>query len=280
MRNKLYVIFLFILSSISVFAAHENDPIGARSGALGGTSLTLSDVWSVGNNQAAMAWNKGISAGIFYENRFMTKELSRKVAAVCVATNSGVFGLSMNYFGYSQYNETKIGLAYAKSFGQKLSFGLQLDYLSTKIAENYGKNSAFTFEVGILYKINKSLSIGTHIFNPIQAKISDYNNEKIPAIFRLGLTYTFSPKVFINVETEKDINQNPVLKGGVEYHMIKPVYVRIGISSNPTLSSFGFGVEFNSLKFDFASTYHQTLGFTPQVSLIYSFGNLDKSGNK
>lgn len=37
--------------------------------------------------------------------------------------NSGAFGLQADYFGYSNYNETQIGLGYARSLGKKIDVG-------------------------------------------------------------------------------------------------------------------------------------------------------------
>ena len=45
--------------------------------------------------------------------------------------------MSLNYFGSGNYNEQKIGLAYAKKLAKRLALGAQVDYLRTSIA-GYG----------------------------------------------------------------------------------------------------------------------------------------------
>jgi len=259
---------LFLISS-SCFATGENWAIGGRSAGMGNASVTLNDLWAIHNNQAGLAGIKNISAGIYYENLYGLKELGLKAGVVELPTKSGVFGLSMSYFGYSQYNESKIGLAYAKSLGTKFSVGVQLDYLGIHIGENYGNTSAVAAEIGLLYKISKKLNIGAHIYNPTRAKIANYNNERVPTVFRLGLSYIFSDKVIVAAETEKDIQYNAAFKAGIEYHPVKQFYFRAGISTDPVLDAFGFGLELKNFNLDFAATYHQTLGFTPQVSIIF-----------
>ena len=60
-----------------------------------------------------------------------------------------------------------------------------------------------------------------------------------------------------------------MFKTGIEYHIIKPVFVRIGIATNPTTYSFGAGFEFYRFKLDVAASRHPVLGFSLQSSLIY-----------
>jgi hypothetical protein len=236
--------------------------------------VTFSDFWAIHNNQAGLAGIKTIYSGVYYESRFGLKDLSLKAGAVVLPTKAGVFGLSMTYFGYAFYNESKMGLAYSRSFGTKFSAGVQLDYLRTYIAENYGKNYAVAAEIGLLYQINKSIAIGTHIYNPTMAKVASYNNERAPTILNLGLSFKFSDKVILAVESEKDIQYDPVFKAGVEYRPVKTFYFRTGISTNPVLNSFGFGIEYHNFNLDFAASYHRALGFTPQVSLIFHVDKL------
>ncbi|HNZ42661.1 MAG TPA: hypothetical protein PLB59_06985 [Bacteroidales bacterium] len=261
--------FLFIVS-FSLFSQKENAPFGSRSGAMGHASVTFTDFWSVQNNQAGMAYYDKIAAGIYYENRFITKELGLKCFSLVVPVNkAGVFGVNVSSLGYRLYNESKIGLAYGMSFGKNISAGVQLDYIYTHIGENYGNKGAVTFEAGIRAVLIKNLVIGAHIFNPIQVKLASYNDERLPLIFKIGLSYTFSDKAVLAVEVEKDNNFKPVFKTGLEYHVAKPVFVRIGVATTPFVYSFGAGFEFYHFKLDISASRHPVLGFTPQASLVY-----------
>jgi long-subunit fatty acid transport protein len=271
LRIHLLNVFL-LLTVFSVHAQKENVPIGGRSAALSGASVTADDFWAVHNNQAGMAYYKNIAAGIYYENRFLVKELGLKAFSfICPIKKSGVIGLNVSNFGYSQYNETKVGLGYAMAFGPKFSAGVQLDYLYTHIGDVYGNKNLVTFEIGLRSEIIKNLTIAAHVFNPIGIKIASYDKEKVPTIFKVGLSYTFPEKAVIAIETEKDLTRKPVFRAGIEYHVAKPVYIRAGISTNPTTNSLGAGFEFFRFKFDISASYHYVLGFSPQASLIYNF---------
>ncbi len=263
-------ILAVLIASLNSLAGNEDYPIGARSSAMGNASVSLSDVWSAQHNQAGLGFVRDYSAGACYENRFLLKELSIKGGAIAVPVKGGTFGLCITSFGYSQYSENKYSLSFSKSFGNKLSAGIALDYLSTKIADGYGSRGAFAAEAGIIAKPLKGLTFGAHVYNPTRAKITTYNNETLPTIIKLGAEYAFSDKVLIAIETDKDISQKAIFKAGIEYKIVKEFYLRAGISTKPVLSSFGFGINIKNFKIDIATTYHQILGISPQLGLTYN----------
>ena len=265
---------IFLLSALltqSAQAGNENIPSGGRSSAMGTASVAISDFWSAHNNQAGLAGFKSMAAGIYFENRYLIKELSRENAAFVFPTHSGVFGLSYDHFGALLYNESKIGLAFARSFGSNFSSGIQLDYLNSHLGENYGNHAAFTFEAGIQARVNKYLLIGAHVFNPLNVKLSSETGERIPSVIRLGAAFNFSAGLLLTGEIEKNIDMKARIKSGVEYQATNQAFIRAGITTNPTTYSFGFGIALQNLKIDFASTMHQVLGYSPQVSISYYF---------
>jgi hypothetical protein len=268
-RGALFIYFLSI--AFIANAGNEDFPIGARSAAMGNASVSLSDVWSAQHNQAGLAFVRNISAGAYYENRFLIKELSIKGAVIALPIKAGTFGLCISNFGYSFYHENKYSLSFSKAFGNKLSAAVAMDYLTTKIAEGYGSIGVLAAEVGILARPLENLSIGLHVFNPTRTKLADYNNERVPTIIRFGGDYIFSNKVILAVETEKDMAKKASFKAGIEYKVVKEFYLRAGISTSPTLGSFGFGINLQNLKIDFSANYHQTLGISPQLGLTYIF---------
>jgi hypothetical protein len=271
---KKAVVFLFAFyftTAQQLKAGDGSFSNGSRSVAIGGASATYSDLWAAYNNQAGLARLKSISFGLTYESRFMIPELATGGMAVALPTKrSGVFALSISYFGYTVYNEKKIGLAYSKAFGDKVSAGIQLDYLSTHLAEGYGDRNAFTMEAGIQAQLLKDLVIAAHVFNPTMTKLAEYDDERIPTTLKLGLGYTVSGKVILSVESEKSLTEKGIFKAGIEYHIVKALYLRTGLSTNPGLYSFGFGLELDRLSIDMVSSYHQVLGFSPQLTLSYS----------
>lgn len=264
----LWLVTVLLVAQLSK-AQVANDVVGANSTGMGGFNSTLSDVWSTNNNQAGLGFMTDIAGGIFYENRFLLKETSYRAGAFVLPVKTGAFGLSVASFGYSAYSETKAGLSYGQRFGDKFSLGVQINYLNTKLNQDYGSKNSLTGAIGFIAKLNKEITMGVHVYNPTRSKLAEYDTEKIPTIMKLGLDYRFSEKVMVGVETEKDLNYNAVVKAGIEYHITEIFYLRGGISTSPTLSSFGFGLQMKNFKMDISSSFHQTLGMTPGISLIY-----------
>ena len=256
---------------LSCFAGNENHITGARSAGMGNASVTLPDIWSTYHNQAGLAWMEHFTGGIYYNSMFSIPELSTKYIALALPTAHGTFGLSTNYFGYTAYNEMKTGLAFGKSFGPIFAAGVQLNYQRMHFQEEiYGSSNTVTIEGGVLAKITDEIVLGSHIFNPTNAKLADYDDERIPTIIRIGAAYIFSTKVIWCIEAEKNIDFEPVFKTGVEYHPVDMFYLRGGLRTNPTTHSFGLGFNYKSFQIDIAAARHYVLGFTPHVSVLYT----------
>lgn len=271
---KRLLLFSFLFSFFQpVFSGNENLPVGARSAAIGNASVCLIDVWATYHNQANLAYYKNITAGVYYENKYLVKEMSLQAVSLVLPTKKlGVFGVSFSRFGYSLYNESKYGVSYARTFGPNFSAGVQMNYLSAHVGENYGTKGAFTVELGVRANITKQLVVGFHAYNLTRAKMANYNNERIPTVLRLGLQYDFSQKVFLSAEVEKDIDYKPMFKAGMEYRPAKLFYIRAGIATNPFISSFGIGFNISDkVNIDLASAVHPVLGLSPMASLSYNF---------
>lgn len=243
---------------------------GARAGGMAGTAVTLSDVWSVFHNQAGLTNISSFQAGVYYQNRFAMKELGDKGVTAAMKLGAGTMGFSYRSFGYSNFSQSKAGLAYALMLSSKFSIGVQMNYYTVRIAEGYGRSNAIGVEGGFLYKLNNKLTLAGHIANPTRAKLADYNDERIPSVLKVGAAYTFSEKVQLIGQIQQTTAQKVVGSGAIEYNVVDSFVVRCGVASNPTLTAFGFGWKNKFLRADFSSSYHSVLGFSPQVSLVYA----------
>ena len=264
------IILLFAISLASALSAQFNDNAGGRSTSMAGAFVALNDGWSVFHNQAGLASVQTFDAGVYYENRFGLSALSDKGLFVAARLGRGVFAGSYHSFGYSEFASSKGGLAYAMGLGEKLDVGIQLNYYAVRLGENYGRAVAVSAEGGFLYRLNARLSLAGHISNPNRAKLSDYLDERIPAVFRMGATYRFSKQVLLTGEVYKDTQFDPAVRTGLEYRLSESIAVRGGFASAPRQFTFGFGWKLNQWMFDMAAAYHPVLGFNPHVSFTYS----------
>lgn len=272
LTNFISGLIVFVFTTIcSAKAGNDNYPAGARAAALSNASVTLSDAWSTFSNQAGLAFLESAVAGFHFENKFLVKEYALQAGTLALPFKPGAIGLSYRFFGYSKYYEAKFGLAYARKFTKNLSIAVQVDYLQTHIAEGYGNYNAVTAELALLAEPLDNLRVGVHLFNPTRVKRNKPAEERIPSIMRFGMGYSFENKASVFFETEKDLVQKPVYKGGLEIRTLENLFLRGGVSSGYEQYSFGIGYKYKKLIADMAFTRHFYLGFTPHVSIGFQF---------
>ena len=269
---------LFILLSvycINILAVSYPTLTGAKATALSGSSVAVTDFWSLANNPALMPFYDKNTIGLYYDNRFLLKATSTAVlGAMLKVDNTGTFGIHISQFGGLNYGETTAGLAYAKAFAQRFSFGLSFNYLLIYFVDDiYGKAHGFTFDIGMYAKVSRSVAFGFYIANPACLKLATYNQTKeyIPTVLRLGLTYSLSRYCMLTVETEKDIDFPAVYRFACEYKVNDYLLLRGGLSFPDVSFACGVGTCIKKLTVDVSSTYHTVLGYSPQISLMYSF---------
>ncbi|WP_417611381.1 hypothetical protein [Owenweeksia hongkongensis] len=244
---------------------------GGRSAAMAHSSVALSDVWSGLHNQAGLAFLEKPSFGLSYENRFFLNDLSLANAALAFPSKLGTVGLSLSYFGFELYNESKIGLNYSRKFGEYFSFGLQLNYHSFYVEEGNHDPGFLTFEAGILTKPIPKLSIGFHVFNPTNSYKNKETDQQIYPIMRLGALYQFNEEVALTGEIKKDINLPERYALGFEYYFIPELAFRTGVGIQPFTNTFGLGLDLGGFTADLSYEYAQTLGNNANISLQYEF---------
>ncbi len=276
---KIQLWLLLLLLPISVLFGQNafSTSAGARGIGIGNSNIAFKDIYSGFNNQAGLAYLDNFSGAIFVENRFLLKELQFVGLSIAKPTNSGTWGLTLNHFGFSDYNEQKIGVNYSRILFDKLAIGAQFDFLNTQVAE-YGNATGITFEVGLQYEILDKLVAGAHVYNPIHASIGE---EVLPSIIQIGLTYALAEYITISGAIEKDTNLPYNLKAGVAYQIFEQVNVRVGMNTNPNRFSFGLGYLVNNIQLNVAATYHDILGFSPSFGLSFlPAGRNAKAGNR
>ena len=268
MRRSLLLIGVILFSN-QCFSWDLSGIAGARSNATGNCSVSFSDFWSVQNNPAGMANYHFFGVGLSYENRFFMKELGIYNAAFVMPVKIGTFGLSFNRFGFEKYNENKLGLAYARAFGPHLKMGLKLDYLLFKFSDEYAKRRTATFELGIQSDITKDLCIGVYIFNPINVKLKSIHNERVPVVFKFGLSYKVTKDFLAATEVEYNSDSGLDYRFGLEYNTLQEFYIRVGVHTNPATACCGVGYTLNRMVIDVSATMNQHTGVSFQSSLIF-----------
>lgn len=266
--------FMPAIMALIVLSAHTQTNIsskGARAIGMGYTAVANKDVWAVINNQGAAASQKVFKAGIFMENQFLLSDMNRISLGLFLPLYKGGLCASIEHFGGDAYSEMKAGLGYAIRLGEYLSAGLQLDYMRLYIGEGHGSYQAISFEGGLLATISKSITLGVHCFNPIATHWSE-SNERIPLIFKAGLSVKANASILINAEVVKSNLNKATFMAGFEYRFHEKFFIRTGITSGPARYTFGAGFRSRRLIIDIASSVHSYLGYSPQLSFTYTAG--------
>lgn len=263
----LFWILIFLLG-FTTTRAQNGTPMnaGARGAALGQSGVALDGIWGGIRNQAVLALLEKPVAGLLAENRFLLNEIKSLGAIAAIPTGFGAFGLQLQYFGFEQFNEQKIGLAYGRKLLENFSIGAQVDFVNTTIPD-YGNKGVLTFELGIFTQLSPGLDLGIHAYSPV--RVESVAGENLPTVVAAGFGYHASDKLLIIGEIEKDIDYQARIKVGVEYLPVPTLALRTGVSTNPTSLSFGAGLKIQE-KFvlDIASNYHQVLGFSPGIGFL------------
>jgi len=268
--RKIYiVVFIFNFYSIA-FCQAVRHRIAARYIGLGAYSLNHVDVFSFTSNQASLAQVSSAAGGAYGEKRFLLSAANLYTAVVALPTNQGNFGLQADYFGFTNYNESQIGIAYARSLGSKLDLGIKFNYYSFKIPA-YGNASAVNFEIGAIAHLSDKLHAGIHIYNPSGGKLSKQDDEKLGSSYTFGLGYEASDNFFIGSEISKEESQPVNVNVGFQYNFIKRFFVRAGIATETTNSYAGAGISWKNFRLDVSGSYHPQLGFSPGLLLIVNF---------
>jgi hypothetical protein len=268
----LIVMLSLIYPAVSLQSQILHGPIAAPYIGFGAYSLNHADAFSFISNQASLAQLKNSAAGLYAERRFMLNELNVYNGVIALPTHSGNFGLKTGYSGFSDYNETQIGLAYARSLGSKMDIGTQFNYNSIQIA-GYGGASAISFEAGILLHITGKLHTGFHVNNPVGGKLGKDQQEKLPSVYSAGFGYDASDKFFFSTEIIKEEDQPVNVNAGLQYKFIPQLLLRAGISSATSSIWLGTGLSWKSIRLDITSSYHPQLGLTPGFLLLMSLAS-------
>ena len=274
--KKFTCLFIFLFfSTILLLAQTLRKPVAASYTGFGAYSLSHADIFSFTSNQASLAQLKNISAGVYGERRFLLSELNNYTAVVGLPTHSGNFGLKAGYSGFSDYNETQLGIAYGRKLGNKVDIGAQFNYHGIRIS-SYGNASAISFELGTVLHLTDKLHTGVHINNPVGGKFGKDQQEKLSSVYTVGLGYEASQKFFISIEMEKEEDQPVNVNAGFQYKFIPQLLARAGMSSATSSAWIGLGLTIKSLRLDVTTSYHPQLGITPGLLLLFNMNKAEK----
>lgn len=269
MKTTIITAFICLVSAVG-YAQSLRQPVSAIYLGLSAYSINHSDVFSYLNNQAALAQIKNISAGVYGERRFLLTETSLYTAAVAIPTKKGNFGVNVKYSGFKDFNESQLGLAYARTLGKIVDIGVEFNYYSYQVP-TYISAATVNFELGAIVHLTDKLNLGVHVYNPVGGNFYK-TNEKLTAAYKVGLGYDVSELFFISTEIVKEENFPVNVNTGIQYRFLKQFFARLGIATATSTGYVGFGVGWSNFRMDVTASYHPQLGVSPGLLLIMNLG--------
>jgi long-subunit fatty acid transport protein len=276
--RKIYTLFIVVSLNAKLPAQSLRKPIAASYIGLGAYSINHVDAFSATSNQAALAQIKTPAIGVYGENRFLLNATNMYSAVAVLPTLQGNFGLQIDYFGFKDYNESQVGLAYARSLGSKLDVGVKFNYYSFRIPA-YQNSSSLNFEIGAIAHLTDKLNAGIHFYNPAGANLSKTNGEKLSSIYSFGIGYEASENFLVSAEIVKQEDVPVNVNAGVQYNFQKQFFVRVGINSENESPYAGAGISWKDMRLDVSAGYHPQLGLSPGLMLIVNLKSKEVEKN-
>ena len=141
-------------------------------------------------------------------------------------------------------------------------------------SENIGGQASATtaYDVGAIYRSGR-LSFGAAMQN-LGGKIFDYDVVKVQ---RLGAAYTGN-RYILAADLKKEGEDGSSLSAGAEFPLMNVLKIRGGWRFKDAFGgmTFGLGVEFGGLVFDYAFVTYGYLGDTHKAGISYRFGATGK----
>ena len=265
--RKLFLLYFSLIVSGSSYAQSLRKPIAASYISLGAYSIHHVDVFSVNQNVASLAQIKDPAFGVYGEKRFLLAETNMYSSIVAIPTKDGNFAFQADYFGFKNYNESQLGIAYARNVGKKLDLGIKFNYYSFRVP-GYENPSTVDFEIGAIVHVSDKFNAGVHLYNPVGGRLSKTENDKLSSVYSFGLGYEASENFLISAELVKQEDLPVNLNAAVQYDFAKKFFARFGLATENETPFAGAGVSWDNFRIDISASYHPQLGLTPGLMFI------------
>lgn len=245
--------------------------MGPRLTAMGNIGTAVSDAWSIQANPAALHSVTAFTLSGSYLRNLYAREVSTQAFVAVLPIKNNFVAASFQGYGFSEFKESKVGFAYAKNFGPRLTLGLKTTYHQLKIA-GYGVTTGFSLDAGAYYQLTKELAFGAFAANVSK---QNYTNKEtsvyIPVSYNIGLSYSPNDKVLVAATINKVLRERVDVGIGIDYQIIPFFGLRGGLTVNPFKQYGGFGLKYKHFTLDMASVFDASLGYSPQMAISYAF---------
>jgi hypothetical protein len=263
------IIYLPVIGQVS----SNND---AYTFSISGSEVALTNLYSVNNNQAGLAFYKKTAIAINYNNRYLIPELSDQSLVTALPIGKSTVGASIFHFGGRLLNESKFSVAYGRQLFKWLAAGIQMNYHTLEVESVNQNGSAISGNLGLQAIPKKGVIIGMQIENPTNSKFTHSQSSDLYTGMKTGISYSVPNSFLITSQLNWNEFEKVTILFGGEYLLIKNLSLRFGMKlpENPTFS-FGTGIICHRIAIDFGFEQHPVLGLSAAVSIIIELKNHD-----
>lgn len=277
------IIILFILNHGEIVFPLLRVGIGARASALGESFTGVAEdiqgvIWNpasnvlVKENGVFFSYNhwfldfKDFYSGIFLPTKYFNTQISLIYSGTKDIELRDIYG---NYKGKGDQNAYIAQFSLSKNLYKYFMPGVNLKYLYERLPETYGQG--ICFDIGFISIIKNNLSFGFVIKNfgpPMKYKENKY---PLPFEIKTGIHKKFKniSGFFFDITFPKGKRYH--LNTGIEFWIKNVLALRTGYRYIDELNKFTFGggIKWKNITFDYAFADYEKLGATHRVSTSF-----------
>jgi hypothetical protein len=270
MRCAFFTICVYFLLPRLAGAQGLFDAAGAFAAGKGGTSVVDQNPYAVFNNPAGIVGDSA-TFGFFSSMGFGIKQLAQTGISADVALGKTKFGAGLRQFGFELYKQQQFSLVLARQLSGIISMGISASWVQTSISE-YGSTGNLIGDAGLVAQLSRKTRVALHFINVGNNQLKHDFTGSIPCMAVAGISYHLSRELNFQAEYGRYLSDTALLRFGAIYDLkgilsVSMGYVTGGMQAD--FISFGIGGHWRKFRFDFATSRHELLGFTPYFSVIY-----------
>jgi len=272
------IVFCALVVGSRVLAQTQDYPVGVRAQAMGGSGVACAvDPEGQLLNPALVAELSAWAATAFYSHPFGVQEIT--LSSLCLRGRIGAIagGAALLRLAHESFQDQVGEFTLAHSFsvtrrapagqssGLRFSWGVQVAVREIAIT-HYGATRTLIASMGGVAQLNSRLTWGAKLGNLFDAKIGTAH-EPLPREMCLGIACLLKPGAVFQLDAYKESDFPLEWRGGVEYRVLAPLSLRLGLSSNPNRLTCGFALWLRPLLLQIAVFSHTDLGWTQQYAV-------------
>lgn len=231
-------------------------------------SPVFADPFTAAHLPAALPYNnKGLTAGLYLENRFGIKGLN--LADMVLTYRGADAGMSarLRYFGNASFNQSVFSLQYGRSLGT-VSLGSSFSFEHISLP-GYISEWLLEAELSSLWQLSEKLFLGLSLSNPHAAPFLGGRRVRPGWGYRFALGNQLSENLYWGVTMAKRENEPLDVNGSFQYRFADAFAARAGLSSQNAQPFFGAGWQWSHFRLDLAVVIHAELGASPGILFIH-----------